>query len=717
MAMESQTTCRSCGADNPAGARFCMSCGSSLARSCPTCGTEVPAGARFCMSCGNALDEVAAPAAGETTAPHDASGGREEAAPSEERRTVTVLFADLSGYTAVAERLDHETVKALTDRCLTRLAGEVERFGGHVDKYIGDNVMAVFGAPVAHEDDPERAVRASFGMQAAMAELNQGIEPEFGFALPLRIGINTGEVLAGHVGDAYTVVGDAVNVAARLQAAAPVGGILVGERTFRSTQATVQYRELELLTLKGKAEPVSAWGAEELREPDRPHERGQTGTPLVGREAELSQLETLYERVARDGAPHLVTFVGQAGVGKTRVLHELEARLARDERAPRVLRGRCLAFGSSVVYWPLSEMLRGECAILAGATSAEVDAKLTERLGDLLAAREGAEQAERRLVPLARLLGGDGAGEEPGGEVDDGQSAREAFFGAVRSVLEALAHEQPLLLAWEDIHWADEGTPPLIEYLSQWLRAPVLQVALARDELLERRPSWSTLRRVSTTTFLEPLAPGGIPELIQALLQTGAQSELPEALAERSGGNPLFAQAMVQRIAHKGGATAAELPETVQGLLAARLDSLERFERQLVSHAAVLGRTFWESALEPVAAAAGADLGATLASLREKDIIVPGETGQLAGERELAFKHVLIRDRAYETLPKAVPPRKPARPGAFIEDRAGERSEGVVGLLAEHYGLAATVAAEVRLQAEELAQLRAKALAFSEAAA
>jgi class 3 adenylate cyclase/tetratricopeptide (TPR) repeat protein len=717
MAMESQTTCRSCGTENPAGARFCMSCGSSLARSCPTCGAEVPAGARFCMSCGNALDEVAAPAAGETPTPHDASGPREEAAPSEERRTVTVLFADLSGYTAVAERLDHETVKALTDRCLTRLAGEVQRFGGHVDKYIGDNVMAVFGAPVAHEDDPERAVRAAFGMQAAMAELNQGIEPEFGFALPLRIGVNTGEVLAGHVGDAYTVVGDAVNVAARLQAAAPIGGILVGERTFRSTQATVQYRELEPLTLKGKAEPVSAWGAEELREPGRPHERGQTGTPLVGREAELSQLETLYERVARDGAPHLVTLVGQAGVGKTRVLHELEGQLARDERAPRVLRGRCLAFGSSVVYWPLTEMLRGECAILDGDTSAEVDAKLSERLGDLLAAREGAEQAERRLAPLARLLGGDVAGEEPGGEVDDGQSAREAFFGAVRSVLEALAHEQPLLLAWEDIHWADEGTLDLIEYLSQWLRAPALQVALARDELLERRPSWSTLRRVATTTFLEPLAPDEIRQLIAGLMhKAGAEGELPEALAERSGGNPLFAEAMVQRIAEEGGATAAELPETVQGLLAARLDSLERFERQLVSHAAVLGRTFWESALEPVAAAAGADLAATLASLREKDIIVPGEAGQLADERELAFKHVLIRDVAYETLPKAVRAHKHAEVGAFIEERAGDRSEGVVGLLAEHYGLAATLAAEVRLQADELAQLRAKALAFSEAA-
>src|SRR2546421_7193712 len=264
-----------------------MACGASLARVCPACGAEAPAQAHFCMSCGTALDGAPAPAARE----------EEQAAPSEERRTVTVLFADLSGYTSVSEQLDHETVKALTERCLTRLSAEVERFGGHVDKYIGDNVMALFGAPVAHEDDSERAVRAALGMQAAMAELNQGIGPEFGFELPLRIGINTGEVLAGNVGDAYTVVGDAVNVASRLQAAAAAGGILVGERTVRSTETAVVYEELEPLTLKGKADPVAAWGAVELRDPERPTERAAAATPLVGREAELSQLETGYDRV------------------------------------------------------------------------------------------------------------------------------------------------------------------------------------------------------------------------------------------------------------------------------------------------------------------------------------------------------------------------------------------------------------------------------------
>ncbi len=702
--MEPEASCPQCGVANPAAARFCMACGASFARSCRSCGAEAQARARFCFECGAALDR-----AGETPAV------RADGAPSEERRTVTVLFADLSGYTAVAERLDHETVKALVERCLTRLAKEVQGFGGYVDKYIGDNVMAVFGAPVAHEDDAERAVRAAFGMQAAMADINLEVAPEFGFELALRVGVNTGEVLAGHVGGAYTVFGDAVNVAARLQAAARVGGILVGERTQRLSAPAIAYRGLEPLRLKGKAQPVPAWEAVGLREPGRIGERRQPSTPLVGRDGELFQLQTVFDRVVRDGASQLVTIVGEAGVGKTRLLRELERRLERREPRVRIRRGRCLPFGSSVVYWPLSEMLRAECGIIDGEAGAQAQSKLAERLGPLLAAHEDSELLERRLAPLGRLFGAEAPGDDSAPEQEDPWSARESFFGAVRAVLEALAQAEPLVLAWEDIHWADEGTLDLIEYLSRWLRAPVLQVCLARDELLERRPSWSTARRTVTSTFLEPLAPPDARELVEALLHaTGAATELSDALAERSGGNPLFAEAMVQRIVEEGGTTTAELPDTVQGLLAARLDSLDPFERRLVAHAAVLGRTFWESALEPIAAAA--DLTPTLAALREKDIIVPGESGKPAGERELAFKHVLIRDVAYEMIPKAVRARKHAEVGAFIEQRAGERDEGIVAVVAEHYARAAALAAEMHLGASELGALRAKALEFGEAA-
>jgi adenylate cyclase len=704
-------SCPRCGAENPAGARFCMACGSELARTCPACEAAVPSSARFCTSCGTPLEAPAA-APAPSTEPSPAGPVHEE-----ERRVVTVLFADISGYTSVAEQLDHETVKALLDRCLGRFAAEVESFEGRVDKYIGDNVMAVFGAPVAHEDDPERAVRAAFGMQAAMSELNRELLVEFELELGLRVGVNTGEVLAGAVGEAYTVLGDAVNVAARLQAAAPVGGILVGERTHRATERSIAYRALEPLELKGKAEKVAAWKAIEIREAAPTRAPGLSSVPLVGRDEELARLLALFDRVRREGAPQLITLIGQAGVGKSRLLNELEARLEADPAAPRVCRGRCLAFGQGAVFWPLIEMLRAECGIAEGSGSEEVELRLGERLGALLASSEDGAQAKRRLTPLARLLGG---GEAAAGEQlreQDQQSAREAFLGAVRAVFEGLAEERPVVLAWEDIHWADEGTLDLIEYLSRWLRAPVLQVCLARDELLERRPGWSASRRTAGVTFLEPLAPGDAKTLIDELLRaTGAMSEQACALADRSGGNPLFAETMVQRIAEEDSAAAVELPDTIQALLAARLDSLEPFERQLVAHASVLGRTFWESALEPLAATAGCDLREALGSLREKDILLPAEGRSPAGERELAFKHVLIRDVAYEMLPKATRARKHAEVGAFIDQRAGARGEAAIALVAEHYARAAAFAAEAHLPSGEVAELRERACEYGETA-
>jgi predicted ATPase/class 3 adenylate cyclase len=705
--MQQQGGCPHCGVANVAAARFCMACGALLVRRCSSCGAEAQLQARFCIACGSTLD------LGGNAAMRGAN-----LALNEERRTVTVLFADLVGYTSVAEQLDHETFKALTDRCLTRFAIEVERFGGYVDQYIGDNVMAVFGAPVAHEHDAEHAVRAAWGMQTAMAELNQGIAPEFGFELALRIGINTGEVLAGRIGEEYTVVGDTVNVAARLQAAARVGGILVGERTQRSSALAVLFRELGPLRLKGKAAPVSAWEVVRLREPDHLPERYTPRTQLVGRRAELSQLLAAFEHVARDRTSHLVTILGEAGVGKTRLLHELERRLKRRVPPMRILRGRCLMFGSGIVYWPLSEMLRAECGILAGDSGSRVRAKLAERLGPSWVSDEGSEQIKHRLALLARLLGVEPAEEdEPPSNQADQQSAREALFGAVRAVLEALAQEGMLAIVWEDIHWADEGTLDLIEYLAQWLRAPVLQVCLARDELLERRPNFCTLPRSATSIFLEPLTQPEARELIEALVQrTGVAVESAARLAERSSGNPLFAEALVERIAEGGSEASAELPDTVQRLLAARLDSLEPLERQLVAHAAVLGPTFWASALEPIAASAGMDLTLGLAALGEKNLIVLSESDQQAGEREFSFKHALIRDVAYEMLPKAVRARKHAEVGAFIEQRAGERGEGIVALLAEHYARAATLAADVHLPAAELSRLRRKALECGEAA-
>ncbi|MEA2208771.1 MAG: hypothetical protein QOF54_1248 [Solirubrobacteraceae bacterium] len=674
------------------------------------------------MGCGARL--AAPPEAGAPAAPSDAPPSETAIGPAssaaDERRTATVLFADLSGYTAIAETLEPESVKRLLERILTRLGEEVLSYGGYVDKFIGDNVMATFGAPVAHGDDAERAVRAGLAMQAAMVEINRSLAEQHGVAFELCVGINTGEVLAGDVGGSYTVIGDAVNVAARLQAAALPGSVTVGERTYRATRGSIGYRALsEPLKLKGKAERVRAWEAFAANAeasavvPSEPSLRA----PLVGRDGELAQLHDLIERVRRRRGAHLMTVIGEAGVGKTRLLGDFERELILDG-ASQTRRGRCLPYGSSVAYWPLGEVIRADCAIVDGDSPEAAWSKLSGRLGELLG-DDGQDRAgaQAKAASIGRLLGIEPPDEPPPSEQDDAQRAREAFFAAVRAYVEGLARDAPLVLIWEDIHWADEGMLDLIEHLVQWVRAPVLQICLAREELLSRRAGWGGVRRDSTTLFLEPLGESETRELISSLLTLGGADESVVApLAQRAEGNPLFAEEMVRRLSEEDGASAAELPATVQALLAARLDSLEPFQRRLLAHASVVGRTFWEGALAPVVEAEGGDLQQALRVLREKDLVVVGEGGALAGEPELAFKHALIRDAAYEMLPKAVRAHKHFEVGCYVEARAGVRVEEVVALLAEHYGRAASLGIELSLASSELEPYRAKALHYLEAA-
>src|SRR3954470_12267080 len=606
--------CGACSTENPAGARFCMNCGNALERRCPSCGTPAPPEARFCMNCGATLEGPPTPAA-----PFPAAPRATAAIPPEERRQVTVLFADLSGYTAFAERMDPEDVKSLVDRALRRLGQEVERYGGTVDKYIGDNVMALFGAPLAHEDDEERAVRAALGMQEAMTEVNEQL-PE-GVTFALRVGLNTGEVLAGAVGSAYTVTGDTVNVASRLQTAASPGTVTVGERTMRATSEAIRYDELEPLTLKGKSEPVPAWEAVGLiSEQAVVRAASSREAPLVGRDYEIGTIECLYERVMREGRPHLVTLIGEAGVGKSRLLAEFEQRNAGREAALRT--GRCLPYGSGIVFWALGEVIREECGIVESDTSEEAWAKLSSYVEEAIG-----ESSEAPAAVIGRSLGLDVPQELGQIEAEDPERVRESFFSALRSLIEGVARRRPLVLAFEDIHWADEGMLDVIEHLAQWVRAPLMLLCLTRDELLDRRPSWGGGRRNATQLFLEPLTVEDTRELVTALM-TGNGSELAPVVAERSGGNPLFAEEMVRRIIEEGSAEAAELPETVQAVLAARLDALDPFERRLVQQAAVVGRTFWASSLAGVAQAEGRDLGRALTTLQEKDILAPGDEGR-----------------------------------------------------------------------------------------
>src|SRR4051812_32133451 len=688
-----------------------MSCGSALAATCPSCGTENPPGAKFCIECGTPLG-AAAPASA-ATAPSPAppttrtsqgaglfggqlpgagAGWGPSASLPEERRKATVLFADLSGYTAVAERLDPEAVKSFVDRALRRLGQEVLRYGGTVDKYIGDNVMAVFGAPVAHEDDPERAVRAGLAMQAAMDEINKGIEAATGVRFSLRVGINSGEVLAGQVGDGYTVIGDAVNVASRLQSAARPGSVTVGRTTHRSTRGVIEYDELEPLTLKGKAEPVPAWEAVRLLVSGTAARGTRGGAPLIGREDESSLLVSLFDRVVREGRPHLVTVIGQAGGGKTRPLRQVATQRAQREQQAAFRVGHCPAYGTGLAYWALGEIIRGQFEIVDSDDSHLAWSKLLHGIEGVSTKLETDEPAERLAATIARPLGieppGDLATATGIHDSEDPQQMRDRLFSAVRSLVEAASRRWPVVLAIEDIHWADEGMLDLIDYMARWIRGPVLIVCLARDELLERRPGWGGGRRNYTTLSLEPLTQDETRDLVTALLPAGngsgpnGHADLVPQVAERSAGNPLFVEEMVNRIREEGSQDVQTLPESVHAVLAARLDSLSAPERRVLQHASVVGQTFWDGSLTGLEDEEGIDLSDALTGLEEEDLVISSPGSRLAGEHEYAFKHVLIRDVAYSTLPKAVRARKHAQVAAFIEERAADRSEGVIAMVA-----------------------------------
>src|SRR5215210_7281083 len=480
----------------------------------------------------------------------------------------------------------------------------------------------------------------------------------------------------------------------------------------RSTDAAVSYEALEPLTLKGKAEPVPAWEAVGLiAEHSVRRVAPARESPLVGRQQELTTLEGIYERVVREGTSHLVTVVGEAGVGKSRVLREFEARLKRHPSNPTVRTGRCFPYGSGVVFWALGEVLREECGIVESDSSEEAWGKLRAYVGDLMGGL--GKESDREAALIGRLLGIDVPSELVPDE-DDPERLRESFLAALRGGIEAIANRHPFVIAFEDIHWADDGLLDAIEHLAQWVRAPLMLVCLARDELLDRRTSWGGGRRSATQVFLDPLSDEHSRALVRALLPEG--EEVVPAVAERSGGNPLFAEEMARRIAEEGTIEAAELPDTVQAVLAARLDSLEPFERRLVQQASVIGRTFPEGVLARLARSEGRDLGRALMSLQEKDILAPSAEGPLLGERELAFKHVLIRDVAYGMLPKAVRSRKHFEVGSFIEDRAGDRTDEVVSLLAEHYGRAAALGREGGLPVDELDGMQQRAMLFLEQA-
>src|SRR5919106_6743402 len=494
-------------------------------------------------------------------------------------------FCDLVGFTGRAERMDPEEVRSLLQPYHARVRRELERFGGTVEKFIGDAVVALFGAPTAHEDDPERAVRAALAIRDWVAGESE---------LHVRIGVNTGEALVSlgarpSEGEGMAS-GDVVNTAARLQSAAPVDGILVGEQTYRATERAVEYREHEPVQAKGKVEPVRVWEAVQARARFGVDLTPATAAPLVGRDQELELLLAGFRRAADDRVPQLVSVVGVPGIGKSRLLGELFGAIDRGDRLVRWRQGRSLPYGEGVSYWALGEMVKAEAGILETDSGEETAEKLSQAVELLVRDDSDRTWLESHLRPLVGL-----AADEPGGD------RRGEAFAAWRRFFEVLGEERPLVLVFEDLHWADDGLLDFVDHLVDWLTdVPVLVVGSARPELLTRRPAWGGGKANATTISLAALSDEDTARLVHALLERSVlPADVQSAVLDRAGGNPLYAEEFVRMVA-EGARDELELPGSVQGIISARLDALDPVDKDLLQNAAVVGKVFWPGVLAAI---------------------------------------------------------------------------------------------------------------------
>ncbi len=611
---------------------------------------------------------------------------------------MSVLFCDLVGFTAASEAADPEDVRARIRPYHARLRSEIEGYGGTVEKFVGDAVMAVFGAPVAHEDDAERAVRAGLGILEAIGELNEG-DPDLD--LQVRVGINTGEAVVAlgarpEQGEGI-VTGDVVNTAARIQGAAPVNGVAVGEQTFRATSRVFEYEPLEPARLKGKAEPLSLWVARAARARFGTDISRQYTTPLVGRELEKPLLIGTFERAAQQRSVQLVTVVGEPGVGKSRLVAELFAYLKTKPELTRWRQGRCLPYGEGITFWALGEIVKAEAGILES-DSVEVAAAKLE-------AAVSPEEPERQWL-LQRL--GPLVGVEAGSPAE-----RQELFTAWRRFLEGLAAARPSVLVFEDLHWADEALLAFLEHLAEWAEGvPLLMLCTARPELYERHPGWAGGIRNATTINLPPLSDKETAELVSYLVTTSVLSEeLEQGVLERAGGNPLYAEEFVRLLADRGleqvgdALAESELPDSLQALIAARLDTLPSDRKSLLQDAAVLGKVFWVGALAEIGGRDPGELELSLHELARKELVRPARVSSMEGESEYSFWHLLVRDVAYGQIPRAERARRHRSAAIWIERQAGERVEDLAEVLAHHYlqALELAEAAGDTEQAEEIA--------------
>jgi len=587
-----------------------------MAKTCAQCGASMAGDARFCPSCGAPLESLA----------------------GAERKLATMLFADLVGSTELAAHLDPEELRGRLAPFFEAARSTLEEHGGTVEKYVGDAVMAVFGVPRGHGDDPDRAIAAALVLTRTVGSMDTG--------LALRVGVETGEVLALDRGGDLSVTGEAVNAAARLQQAAAPGEVLVGERAARACR-TAQLEDIAPIEAKGFPAPLRA-----SRAVTADAEAPATTTPFIGRDDDLALLELVYRRAARDRVPELVTITGDAGVGKTRLASELAERLRSLDPTPETLLGRNPPYGRGIAFWALGEILRGAAGTGADTSGADVRTALARRLGKL-----GAEDARELAGALATVLGG----EASDGDVED------ELKRAWRRLVALLAEQRPLMIGIDDAHWADDGLLDLIEEVVFRLDdVPLLVLCTSRPELLERRPDFGRAARNVTQIELRPLTPEAADELALALLPPESR-ELAPRIAAASGGNPFFAEEMACTIAEGRGGLADHLPDTVQAAIAARLDLLPETEKRTLQHAAVLGQNFLEEALDDLL---GEPPREALAALTQKALV---QERLAIGPGRYGFRHQLIRDVAYDSLPRAERARLHERAAERITGRAGER--------------------------------------------
>ncbi|MDR7420307.1 MAG: tetratricopeptide repeat protein [Armatimonadota bacterium] len=625
--------------------------------------------------------------------PAPASSREGPALSAEARKVVTILFADLVGSTGLTEQLDVEAAREVVGKFYRMVQDAVERFGGAVANLLGDAVLAVFGLPAAHEDDPERAVRAGLAIRDAMPALNEHLVGAHGVRLAVRVGINTGEVVAasGSTFDRDFLISDAVTTAARLQQTVAPGLVVVGERTHRLTEGTIRYRALPPLEVKGKATALAVWAADAPK--PEPEDLRRVAAPLIGRHGEMGILRHLYARSRDESVVHLVTIFGQPGVGKSRLVREFLAEAGKSQPMPLVLRGRNVAFGEHIGFQALLDILRGH----AGVQDTDAPAVVRSKVEKWLTSAVGT--TPELLEGLLLTFGGET------GPVDPGNRRRQ-LFDAWTTVLSRLAEHQPVVLALEDLHWADDGLLDLIEWLSDHLHTVrVFMVCLARPELLERRPTWGGGRRNASTIDLLPLRTEEAEQLVVALSSQGLGPELRQMITQRAEGNPLFVEEIV-RMLLEGGGPAASIPDTVQAVLTARIDRLPRDERRALQAAAAVGRSFWASAVAVLAGLSPEATHRALDGLVAKELIARRSQSAIAGEPEYAFRHILTRDVAYGMLPRGQRQRAHLEAARWLESRLGERVEDAVEILAEHLRLAGEDAQAARYLARAASKAR-----------